>query len=121
LARSYRIALIEGDSLMRELARRWLGEAGHDVVPLLVGQLRAATRVDLIMVDVGNLRGATERVQALRAIHTAPILLVSGRLRRGLAPSPDLALQLGAAAVLPKPYTRAQLLAAVAVALAPAP
>ena len=121
LPRSYRIALIEGDSLMRELAERWVRGAGHEVIPLTARQFGLGTRADLLMVDVAHLRGATERVQALRANHPAPVLLVSGRLRRGSAPSAALAQQLGAAAVLPKPYSRAQLLAAVAVALGALP
>jgi DNA-binding response OmpR family regulator len=117
LRRSYRIALIEGDALMRELADRWLSEAGHDVVRVSVKQLNSQTALDLIMVDVANPRGAIERVRALRAAHSAPLLLVSGRLRRRNDLSPTLALQLGASAVLPKPYTREQLFGAVAAAL----
>lgn len=121
LRRRYRIALIEGDALMRELARRWLGTAGHDVVLVSARQPGSpATSVDLVMADVANLRGAVDRVQSLRAAYGAPVLLVSGRLRRSSAPSRVLALQLGAAAVLPKPYSREQLFAAIEAALAAA-
>ncbi|MES2099719.1 MAG: hypothetical protein V4569_07870 [Pseudomonadota bacterium] len=115
---TYRIAVIESDLLMRELAQRWLSEAGHDVVLSSVNELGLTSGLDLIMVDVANPRSAAERVRSLRAVHPAPLLLVSGRLRRNHDPSPTLALQLGAAAVLPKPYTREELLTAVAAALA---
>ena len=118
MRRTYRIAVIDSDLLMRELAQRWLTEAGHDVVLLSWDQLSLKPGLDLIMVDFANPRSAAERVRSLRAAHPAPVLLVSGRLRRTHEPSPTLALQLGAAAVLPKPYTREELLAAVAAALA---
>ena len=120
LRRRYRIAVIEGDPLMRELAKRWLSTAGHDVVLVSAKQLGPAAEVDLVMADDAKLRSAAERVQALRAAYSAPVLLVSGRLRRTNAPSRTLALQLGAAAVLPKPYSREQLFAAIEAALASA-
>lgn len=106
---------------MRELARRWLADAGHEVVVVSMNQLGAERRLDLVMMDVANPRGVAERVQLLRASHCAPVLLVSGGLRRRNDPSPNLAQQLGAAAVLAKPYTREQLLAAIATGLAAAP
>jgi len=103
---------------MRELAERWLQEAGHKVIAVPARQPHPALGLDLIVLDVANPRGAAERVRALRAAHAAPVLLVSGRLRRHADPSPALASQLGASAVLSKPYTREQLFAAVAAALA---
>ena len=102
---------------MRELAKRWLAKAGHDVVLVSARQLGTASKLDLVMADIDNLRSAAGRVQALRAANPAPVLLVSGRLRRGNGPQPVLAHQLGAAAVLPKPYSREQLFAAVAAAM----
>lgn len=119
LSLKYRIGLIEGDPLMRELAERWLREAGHDVVVVSFQQLGSCEGLDLIMVDVAYPRGMVERVRSLQAAHPAPVLLVSGRLRRSNGQSQALAAQLGAAAVLAKPYTREQLLAALAAALAP--
>lgn len=120
LIRTYRIGLIEGDPLMRELADRWLREAGHDVVAVSIAQLGSCQGLELIMVDAANPRGMVERVKSLQAAQPAPVLLVSGRLRRGSGLSHALAEQLGAAAVLAKPYTREQLFAALAAALAPA-
>lgn len=119
LRRRYRIAVIEGDSLMRELAIRWLTNSGHEVVTV-TSKPGPASEVDLVMADVANLRGAADRLQALRATYSAPVLLVSARLRRSNSPSSVLALQLGAAAVLPKPYSQKQLLAAIEAALASA-
>lgn len=103
---------------MRELAQRWLAEAGHEVVVLAPRQLAPGLRLDLVMIDVANPRGMAGRMQVLRASHPAPLLLVSGRIRRSEGASPALASQLGAAAVLAKPYTREQLLAALDAALA---
>jgi len=115
--RSYRIVLIEVDPLMRELAQRWLEEAGHRVVRAAPTELDAAAGADLVMMDVASPRRAAERIGLLQARHAVPILLVSAGLRRSSEPSPALALQLGVAAVLPKPYTRGELLAAVSAAL----
>lgn len=117
LRRSYRIAVIEEDPLMRELADRWLSDAGHEVALTSAQQVGSLAGLDLMMVDVGDLRGAAARVQLLRAVQRAPILLVSGRLRISESPQRALAHQFGVDAILPKPYAREQLLAAVAAAL----
>jgi CheY-like chemotaxis protein len=53
----------------------------------------------------------------LQEVYAAPILLLSGRFRRGLAGSAEAALRLGVKRVLPKPFTRNELLSAVAGSL----
>ena len=112
----FRIAVIEGDSLMRELASRWLSDAGHAVVLLAERQRTPVPGLDLVMLDLANPGRASGRVEALRALHQAPVMVVSTHQRKAPQPSPLLARRVGAAAILPKPYTRDELLAAVASA-----
>ena len=101
------IAIHEEDDLIRELLERWLGEAGY--------ALRAAGGEPpaLVIVNVPSPRGAQARIQALHAVYAAPILVLSGRFRRGLAGSTEAARRLGVEKVLPKPFTRRELLSAV--------
>ena len=62
-------------------------------------------------------RGAQALIQSLQAVYAAPILVLSGRFRRGLAGSAEAARRLGVKKVLPKPFTRKELLSAVAASL----
>ncbi|TMH29056.1 MAG: hypothetical protein E6H63_07665 [Betaproteobacteria bacterium] len=50
---------------------------------------------------------------SLKGMYAAPILALSARFRRGLAGSVEAARRLGVEKVLPKPFTRKELLAAV--------
>jgi len=68
---------------------------------------------------VAEPQSADERIAALRAVYAAPILLLSARFRRGLGSSADAALRLGVQKVLPKPFTRSELLAAVSDSISP--
>ncbi len=101
------IAIHEEDDLIRELLERWLGEAGYTV--------RAASDEPpvLVIVNVPSPGGAQARIQALQAVYAAPILVLSGRFRRGLAGSAEAARRFGVKRVLPKPFTRRELLSAV--------
>jgi DNA-binding response OmpR family regulator len=101
------IAIHEDDGLIREVLERWLGEAGYSVRPVAGESLR------LIIADIPSPRGAPSRIEALRAVYAVPILVLSGRFRRGLAGSADAARRLGVRKVLPKPFTREELLSAV--------
>jgi DNA-binding response OmpR family regulator len=116
-----RIALIETDDLIRQLASRWLKARGYAVLCTSAQRLRAEQLHQpllLIVANVAQPRNAASLVRSLRAIHAAPILLVSARFHRAQGPSTDLAAQFGAEGVLAKPYTADELLAAVAAALA---
>ncbi len=118
--RSLRIALIESDDLMRALALRWLAEAGHEVRAVSPCGGEAMPGFDLVVANVPSPRGAEELLCRLRSLYAAPVLLVSARLQRGQCCSATLPCQLGVRAVLSKPFTRRELLAAVARALAAA-
>jgi DNA-binding response OmpR family regulator len=112
MSKARRIAVIEEDELVRELLRRWLSDAGHAVeaysAPTRIGE------VDLIIADVASPRAAGPvLVQLLQANSRTPILLLSARFRTGQDGSVQLANELGVAAVLPKPFTQRQLIAAV--------
>jgi len=107
------IVIVETDDLIRGLLERWLGEAGYTVV---VGALDAPALelpARLVIVNVSKPRHPGAMIRSLEATYAAPILVVSGRFRRGLGRSVDAARQLGVRRVLPKPFTRAELLAAV--------
>jgi DNA-binding response OmpR family regulator len=111
------VLILESDGSIRELLERWLTEAGHAVV---AGDLE--NRGDppageeapcLVIANVSIPRGAQPFIQSLRAVYAAPILVLSGRFRRGLAESAEAARRLGVKKVLPKPFTRKELLSAV--------
>jgi DNA-binding response OmpR family regulator len=107
------ILVVESDDSIRELLERWLREAGYTVV---VGDYDNLARQDiplLVIANVSSPRGAETLVRSLRVVYAAPILVVSARFRRGLGESTDVALRLGVTKVLPKPFTREELLCAV--------
>jgi DNA-binding response OmpR family regulator len=66
-----------------------------------------------VIANVSSPRGAQPFIESLQAVYAAPILVLSGRFRRGLADSAEAARRLGARKVLPKPFTRKELLSAV--------
>jgi DNA-binding response OmpR family regulator len=109
----YRIAVLESDDLMRELTLQWLGEAGHRAVVVSMQTLHGGNGFDLIIADVASPRSAALLVRALRATHSAPLLLLSARLRRNRGTSKQLARQLGVKAILPKPFSHAELMQAI--------
>ena len=113
------ILIVETDDLIRELLERWLSEAGFAVQTgtSSAGDSVAATPA-LVIVNVPNPRGAEALVRALEREHRAPVLVVSGRFRRGLGGSVEAARRLGVRKVLPKPFTREELLAAVEASIA---
>ena len=117
------IVIQEEDDLIRELLERWLGEAGYVVSIADAGNTRAAPQAEapcLVIANVPSPRGAQPLIDSLRAVYAAPILVLSGRFRRGLAGSAEAARRLGVKKVLPKPFTRKELLSAVHESLAAA-
>jgi DNA-binding response OmpR family regulator len=103
------VVVLENDPLIRPLLKRWLREFGYRVLsPAQAGKGRA----ELVIADVADPLASHGQIRALQE-YAAPILLLSARLQHGLAGSAEVARQLGVAKVLPKPFTRKELLAAV--------
>ena len=108
-----RILIVECDNLVRELLKRWLREAGYVVKAVDAGALNHQSGADLLIANVPNPAFAAPLVSALRASSATPILLISARLRHRAGLTPHIARGLGVQGVLAKPFTRAELLAAV--------
>jgi DNA-binding response OmpR family regulator len=108
------IVIVEPDELIRELLERWLGEAGYEVafdardhaVPMGIPPR-------LVIADISDPGGAGATIEALQTAYAAPILALSARFRRGLGGSSEPAQRLHVGKVLPKPFTRDELLSAV--------
>jgi len=112
------IVVVETDDLIRPLLERWLGEEGYSVVA--PGQ-PAPARGELPCLVIANIAdpgGADALIAGLRSAYRAPILALSARFRRGLGSSQQAARRLGVRRVLPKPFTRTELVLAVREALA---
>ena len=108
------VVVVEPDDLIRELLERWLVAEGFTVSDALSSRRAAA----LVIISLPRPGQAEASLQEVRARHGAvPILAISGRFRRGLAPSGEAALRLGVNKALPKPFTREELLLAVAESL----
>ena len=103
------VVVLEEDPLIRPLLERWLGEAGYRVQAHAEA---SGARPALVIADVPDPRSAEALIASLRE-YAAPILVISARFRRGLAGSAEAARRLGVKKVLPKPFTREELLAAV--------
>jgi two-component system OmpR family response regulator len=111
------ILVVEADDLILGLLERWLGEVGYTVVVAASQRLSQAIvergEPQLVIIDVPMPRSAGKIVKSVREGYGGPILLLSARFRRGTGSSSDLARQLGVRKVLPKPFTRGELLSAV--------
>ncbi|MDB5862393.1 MAG: response regulator [Betaproteobacteria bacterium] len=107
---------------MQDVLVRWLKDAGYAVTSCTLhaigGPRPAALAPRLVITDVPNLQAGIAIVEAVRHAFSSPILVVSARFRRGLRASSDVARRLGVSAVLPKPFTREELLEAVCQAIA---
>jgi DNA-binding response OmpR family regulator len=104
------VVVLEEDPLIHELLERWLREAGYLVAaPGAVSDAKPS----LVIADVPEPQSAEAVIRSLQGVYAAPILVLSARFRRGLAGSAEAARRLGVKKVLPKPFTRNELLAAV--------
>jgi DNA-binding response OmpR family regulator len=116
-----RILVVEPDAQILGLLERWLGEAGYSVVvESSLGQPEAPPGggdPHLVVIDVPEPLGAEKIVESVRQVHAGPILLLSARFRQGAGSSSSVARQLGVRNVLPKPFTRDELLSAVGESL----
>ena len=117
-----RILVVEPDDLILGLLERWLGEAGYSVV-VEASLTQPSVAVNgaephLVIIDVPEPLGAEKIIKSVSELHASPILLLSARFRRGTGSSNSVPLQLGVRSVLPKPFTRAELLSAVSESIA---
>lgn len=105
------VLIQERDALIRELLDRWLSEAGYSVAA------NGDEKPRLVIAGVSSPHRAHALIQSLQAVYAAPVLVLSGRFRRGLAGSAEAARRLGVRKVLPIPFTREELLSAVAASI----
>ena len=108
------IVVIEDDGLMRQLLKEWLTAAGYCVRDGTSGAMPRA-EADLVIVNLSQPRQAgSELVRAVRQAHAEiPIIAISAQFRRGLGSSSEVARSLGVRGLIPKPFTREDLLEAV--------
>lgn len=120
-----RILLVDDDTLLRDAVRQLLALDGHHVSEAEDGasaltQLRQGLSVDLVITDMlmPVMDGAQLIVELKKLRPQVPVIAISGG-RRSLSPqfSLDTAQIAGAAQLLPKPFGRAALQAAVRTAL----
>ncbi|HEY9063517.1 MAG TPA: response regulator [Burkholderiaceae bacterium] len=105
--------VVEPDELIRQLLCAWLTEAGYAVeAQAPSGQIRRA-KPDLVILNVPRAKGFQAAVDSLSERYSGPILAISAQFRRGLGASAAVARRLGVRRVLPKPFTREELLQAV--------
>ena len=107
------IVIVEPDDLIRELLERWLVEAGYRVFLADKDHATGTVMPRLVITDISEPGSAGDTIEALHAAYAAPILALSARFRRGLSGSGEPAQRLHVEKVLPKPFTRQQLLRAV--------
>lgn len=108
--------VIEPDELIRRLLCEWLAEAGYAVEGHSSSGQRSAVAPDLVILNVPRATGF-QVAESLGERNSAPVLAISARFRRGLGSSAATAKRLGVRHVLPKPFSREELLEAVAQSL----
>ena len=111
------IVIVEPDALIRDLIERWLGEAGYEVILASRNHAPPMGIPQLVIADISDPVSAGDTIDSLQACYAAPILALSARFRRGLGSSREPAARLRVGKVLPKPFTREELLCAVSEAL----
>lgn len=107
------VVIVEPEDLIRELIQRWLGELGLEPIAVAIDHALPMVIPSLIITDISEPGRARNTIEVLRAAYAAPILALSARFRRGLGGSREPAQRLHVEKVLPKPFTRDQLLRAV--------
>ena len=107
------IVIVEPNDLIRELLERWLDDAGYQVVTVAKNHAMPVVMPQLVVTDISEPGTGGNTIEVLLATYAAPILALSARFRRGLGGSSEPAQRLHVRKVLPKPFTRQQLLRAV--------
>jgi DNA-binding response OmpR family regulator len=100
---------------MRGLLREWLTGAGFAVREGSLRQAKGRHTVDLLIIDVSMPRESGAQIirGVQRAYPGTPIIAISGRFHAGLRHSSSAARAMGAQRLLPKPFSRDDLLSAV--------
>ncbi|MBU8914302.1 MAG: response regulator [Spirochaetales bacterium] len=118
------ILIVDDDPAVRGNTARLLSGKGHTVVEAESGDqaLRYVDEaaVDLVIMDiVMPKKGGVEAIMEIHARHPRiPAVVMSGKVPLGTAAVDSLMEHCGSKAVLSKPFTAAELLAAVEKALA---
>ncbi len=118
-----RILIIDDDEQLREMLRRMLEYAGYDVLEACDGdEAMKALRhheVDVVITDIlmPNREGLETIMELRRGRPQLPIIAMSGGGWGGSSSYLTTANKLGAARTLAKPFTRQQILDAVAEVL----
>jgi CheY-like chemotaxis protein len=114
-----RVLVVEHDSLHRELIREWL-EAGGAYVAWPSGDAHERGEIDAVLVDVTCQQQAHAVLDSWRrAYPRAAIVVVSGRFSAADMANDAMATRLGATRILAKPFTRADLWAALGLQAKP--
>ena len=114
-----RVLIVERDSLHRDLIREWLEEGGVQAVYLDLST-RAPADIDAVLIDVSCQQQAHATLNTWRNSYPrAAIVLASGRFSAGDMANDAMAARLGVTRILAKPFTRADLWAALGLAAAP--
>ena len=121
-----RILLIDDDDLLRNVLAKGLVHGGHEVLQASDGKmgidLARVTPIDLVVTDlIMPVQEGVETITLLRRDWPGmPIIAMSG----GASHSKlylEIAAKIGAQHILAKPFTSAELLAAIAGVLGPTP
>jgi CheY-like chemotaxis protein len=113
-----RVLVVESDRLIRALIVEWLGMAGNDTLCVadLADVKALAERFDVVLADVPAPHRAARGtvMQLAQAIPHVPIIAMSADITAvGVTAREALARELGACAVLVKPFNQQALLSAI--------
>jgi len=116
------ILLMEDDAVMSALVEEWLASAGFEVTSFAdapVPSFPSPSLVHAILFSTVNLRGpGALRLDSLcQKYPGVPVVVLSGQQPHSLVSGSGNVGALGVTAVLAKPFTKSELLAAVAAAL----
>ena len=118
------ILIVDDDPVIRSNSGRLLSAKGHTVVEAESGDQALKyvdeTAVDLVIMDiVMPNKGGMEAIMEIHALHPRiPAIVMSGKVLLGTGAVVNLIERYGSKAILSKPFTADELLAAVAKALA---
>jgi len=114
------ILIIEDDEILRDLVAEWLDLAGYRVRVAVDGEAGLAAvrdrRPAIVVTDIHmpGVGGAAVIAELRRAHPGLPVIAISGRFQCGRDLTPEGAVALGAARALAKPFSRGEMLGAVA-------